>query len=391
MDKRQMLEMAILIVSFALVFTVVTTDYQVNEVRTNDWIVEDKWDIGETEVITEDFPQAYYYEPDVYDGNIAFIAEVSTEPYDDHNVVMYMNDTGFYNITNSYYSNYADINGNFMVFTYDGDVAWKNLSTGYWGLIESTDDYDSYPRIYDDVVVYQGGYPTNIYLYWMNNLTLMQITNTSADYCPDIYGDMVVWMNYDSGEDKYYIKYMDISTMDTGILVEGMNPRIWENYVVYEKWNTFGWIIAMYDLDTNSEVSIMPINETISGFLPVISDDIIAFYVVEDGIYNVAMIDMDSHLFGEYYYVLTETEDYKYWLNTDNGQIVWSEQTGYDEGERFDVMSISVTEIGEEEKEIIYEEVYNTDWIYFTAIITISLIGLIAYYVSEYKMNNYIP
>jgi len=148
-----------------------------------------------------------------------------------------------------YHKNLSD--GTYGIYSYD-------LTTGVETLIidnASNPEY-SEPSIYDNKIALYGYIPYyNIYLYQNGSISQLT-TTTSRKSNPYIFNDKIVYRDWSYGMNLFDITTSEITNIDTGGNTYGSYPKMYENYVVWHKYDGEVYITVLYDISTGVTVNI---------------------------------------------------------------------------------------------------------------------------------------
>jgi beta propeller repeat protein len=197
-------------------------------------------------------------------------------------------------------------NGNYDIYMYD-------LSTGVETQITTahTMEYEPFPAIYGDKIVWtddrnwipapDGGYYWNsdIYMYNISTGVETQLTTfQNLNYNVAIYGDRIVYEQWDYGVSNIYT--MDISTGAVKQLTfsefpnDNESPDIYGDKIV---WTDYNYNIIMYDLSTSAETQITTNpSDKISLYPDIYGDKIVwqEYNVNYSNSYDIYMYDLST-------------------------------------------------------------------------------------------------
>ncbi|RXA17824.1 PKD domain-containing protein [Methanosarcina sp. MSH10X1] len=137
-----------------------------------------------------------------------------------------------------------------------GDIYVYDLSTASETRINTSNSSQGNPSIYGDSMVWTNvsNGSSYIFMYNLSTSAVTQITPTESAYCPDIYGDRIVYLK---GNNLYL--YNVSASIETQISYNESlkaSPDIYGDRIVWQDYRNGNCDIYMYDLSTGQEVRI---------------------------------------------------------------------------------------------------------------------------------------
>lgn len=302
-------------------------------------------------------------------------------------IPIWMNNTNVYNITT----------GN----TTEYDEYWGNYTLWY----DPTIVNDEFIVFYNYTTDFAGLYAYN---YIENYTYLIYNSSVFSDTEIDAYDDFIVFFGW--GEDGVWLSepniYMhDFSTNTTELLLNTTDGyvyqawylSVWGDKIVYQDYNgdTDTYTIYLYNITTDETYAILP--GWYSAWSPQIYDNTLVCFFTDEispSIEQVALVNLDFEVFGEHYTAITNDSFSKDQIVISNIYVAWS-QIGYDRMFPLEVASPVRSETADNDI-IIYSyetytetptgqlaTTYNLNWIYIVIILIVVVVGMFIYRLND--------
>lgn len=398
MERQKYLELAIFVLAFALVITLVTQPLVEQEASTTSFVIG-----GEAEVEAPFILSAGlvgdFYEPATWNGTACYWAYMN---YTDTDIVYY-NETGNHNITFTPTVEEYDIHcyREYVLWIQDdgvdSDVFIKNITTNWTSQLTFTSEPEFQPCMWGSNVIFVRYNTTTGYdIIWLNlnNMTETIIAGESEyEIFPDIYNNTVVYVVASEGCWLNMVDLDNASTFSDPFLItedcQYEPPSIWGDYVVFAGERDGFDVVLLYHIENHVEYELTPRSNDIDGHYPIVWQELVVFHIEEAGNVNFAIITLETDLFDEHYIQITnDTQDKHLWDFHDSLIVYDGEDldTGDYDAYAMEIIDVTTGEIDQDIGEI--ETVYNQDWIYFTIIMIVGLIALVLIYYSEFMKEN---
>ncbi|MFQ6118572.1 MAG: hypothetical protein ACE5KE_01655, partial [Methanosarcinales archaeon] len=232
----------------------------------------------------------------------------------------------------------AEIYGDIIVWTHvselsDADIYMYNISSGITTPIVTDPWIQFQPDIHKDIIVYTDFDSDLIMIYNLSSGLKSALPNSSYGRDPDIFGDKIVWDDYDD------IYIYDLSTGQTNKIIDNpadqWDPKVYNNFVAFlddrnRVPGEYGRDVYLYNMFTGEEIQIADGIDPpyVSVFPPytLYTEDIfngLLFWT------NFSNIDNDSNI---YMYKISEnknypfaiTPEYEYHPRIHGNEVVWT-------------------------------------------------------------------
>jgi len=402
---------AILLVAL-LILIMLSNPFTQEILTTNDYLSEDGlWEFGEPIRINATNVNNDQSRPIIWDSLVLYNEKQRF-------VIPFDREVWVYNMTDNSYTSIAnksgvdelvgDIYQNYVTWYDDRnsvyDVHYMDLDDGvdkpvHW--FGTRDDY-GFPSIWGDIIAYQD--PNDDLWYFdisANSSTKFHdcILFEYGQY-PQIYDNIIVYEVYNYSAGGVYELWMyDIDADEETQLVWGVDcrmPQIWDDKIVYHTFREGVWTLEYYDLNEGRYYTIITDDEWNSNFMaryPDIYEDLIIYVDESEGIgidTQMAMLDLSfSELFGEYDFHLTNDTVAYDGGSIHDGVIAYYGRTMDTFSDDLWVQTYQPTG-ADIYQEFESETVYNTNWIFLTIIIGLTLLAFsIAYLVDPEGGGGY--